>query len=219
MFGLKNLFSTILSGENKLQRQKKQLLRPEFGYIFDNPLANGWVSLDLEMTGLNPKNDHILSVGAVKIDKNEGYYSIDTGNCLSLICRPPVIPSHESIEIHGLRPADVENGLSYAEMANKLLPFIANRPIVGFCVDMDMAFLNAIIKPLLGVNLPNTLVDVSQLYQQKRYARNPELMGQPKHLNQLLDEFDIPRLSAHDAVNDAIMTAMLFVHLQTTKFY
>ncbi len=218
MFGLKKLFSNLISGEAKAERQKKQLLRPEFAHIFDKPSADSWVSLDLEMTGLNPKTDYILSVGAVRVDNQAGHFSIDTGNALSLICRPPVLPSRESIEIHGLRPTDVENGMNYETMLNELLPFIGNRPIIGFCIQMDMNFLQTVAKPMLGVALPNQLIDISQLYQQKRYARNPDMMGQPKHLNQLLDEFNIPRLPAHDAMNDAIMTAMLFTHVQTAKF-
>ena len=34
-----------------------------------------------------------------------------------------------------------------------------------------------------------------------------------KHLAALMDDYHIPRLPAHDALNDAIMTAMLFTHL------
>ena len=115
--------------------------------------------------------------------------------------------------IHGLRPIDVDNGLSYDEMLTQLLPMLKNRPIIGFCVDMDMAFLNAIAKPFLGVELANKLVDVSRLYQQNQHRHDPSQVGQLPHLNQLLEEYQIPRLPAHNALNDAIMTAMLFTHL------
>lgn len=93
-------------------------------------------SLDFEMTGLNPKTDHILSVGAVRLHRaGDASMQIDTGNALSLICRPPVMPSKETIVIHGLRPSDVEHGISYDEMLPLLLEFIGNRPIVGFAVN------------------------------------------------------------------------------------
>lgn len=200
--------------QNRLDRQRQQLLRPEYDYLFHPPPANEWVSLDCEMTGLNPKTDHILSVGAVRMVQDEAGFSIDTGNALSLICRPPVMPSRDSIEIHGLRPSDVENGISYEAMLAELLLFIGSRPLVGFCVDMDMAFLNAIAKPLLGVNLPNPLIDISQLAHQRQNSHNPEMASQPKHLNVLLQEYAIPKLPAHDALNDAVMTAMLWVYLQ-----
>ncbi|MFW2178440.1 MULTISPECIES: 3'-5' exonuclease [unclassified Moraxella] len=201
--------------QNKVARQKQSLLQPQYAHLFDTPPTDEWVSLDLEMTGLNPKTDHILSLGAVKIAKTAHGVEIDTGNALSLICRPPVMPSRDSIIIHGLRPSDVENGISYEAMLPQLLDFIGNRPVVGFCVDMDMAFINAITKPWLGVNLPNAMLDVSLLEQQHRQQanRNPDNVVKRKHLNELIDEFAIPRLPTHDSLNDAIMVAMVFAHL------
>ena len=208
---IKNLFSG-----QKLERQKQRLSKPEYAYLFDTPLSkvpNEWVSLDLEMTGLNAKQDYILSVGAVQVRKESNGFVIDTDSALSLVCRPPVMPTHDTIVIHGLRPIDVDNGLSYDEMLTQLLPMLKNRPIIGFCVDMDMAFLNAIAKPFLGVELANKLVDVSRLYQQNQHRHDPSQVGQIPHLNKLLEEYQIPRLPAHNALNDAIMTAMLFTHL------
>lgn len=205
--------SEFFSANGKRERQKKRLIRPEFEHLFSPTPVDKWVSLDLEMTGLNPKQDHILSIGAVHLEKTEQGLIIDSGNALSLVCRPPVMPTDETIVIHGLRPSDVENGLSYDEMLPILLNFIENRTVVGFCVAMDTAFLNTIVKPFLGVNLPNASIDVSQLHLQQQQRQNPNHIYQAKHLNQLLDEFHIPKLSAHDAVNDAIMTAMLFAHL------
>ena len=200
----------------KLERQRQQLSKPEYGYLFDTPLLtepNEWVSLDLEMTGLNPKHDHILSVGAVVIHQEPTGFVIDTDNALSIVCRPPVMPSHDTIVIHGLRPVDVKNGVSYEDMLSQLLPMIKSRPLVGFCIDRDVAFLQAIVKPFLGVQLLNNVIDVSVLHQQNQHRHDPNQVGQLKHLNQLLAEYNIPRLPAHDALNDAIMTAMLFTHL------
>lgn len=197
------------------ERQRAQLLKPNYGFLFDPPPSDEWVSLDLEMTGLNPKTDYILSVGAVRIYRDNSGFRIDTGQALSLVCRPPVMPSRESIIIHGLRPSDVENGMAYEGMLAELLEFIGSRPIVGFAIDRDMAFLNALIKPWLGVALPNRLLDVSRLEQDVRQqrSRQREVAVAPKHLNQLLDDYTIPRLPAHDAVNDAVMTAMVFCHV------
>ena len=205
---IKNMF-----GGQKLERQKQRLTKPEYNYLFDVEVPNEWVSLDLEMTGLNPKQDHILSVGAVVIHRENDGFVIDTDDALSIVCRPPVMPTDATIVIHGLRPIDVENGLSYDEMLSQLLPMLKNRPVVGFCVDMDMAFVNAVAKPFLGVELSNKLVDVSQLYQYNQHRHDPNQVGQLKHLTKLLEEYKIPQLPAHNALNDAIMTAMLFTHL------
>lgn len=196
--------------------QKSQLKTPEYAYLFDAASPNQWVCLDLELTGLNPKTDHILSVGAVKIDKHGDSFSIDTANALSIICRPPIMPDTKSIVIHGLRPMDVENGKSHEQMLDELLPFIGTRPIIGFCTSMDLSFINALVKPKLGVKLPHTLIDVATLDQRLRQKtnKNSDIPIDKRHLNELLTAYQIPILPAHDAVNDALMTAMLFCHLQ-----
>src|SRR5690554_3294517 len=114
----------------------RQLTRPEFKEMFQPPTPNQWVAIDCEMTGLNPKKDHLLSIAAIHINDSQ----ILSGEGLHLICRPPVMPKKDTIVIHGLRPLDVENGLSYEQMLDRLLPFIGNRPIVGYCPQLDLGF-------------------------------------------------------------------------------
>jgi DNA polymerase-3 subunit epsilon len=40
------------------------------------------------------------------------------------------------------------------------------------------------------------------------------LSGQSQHLTNILAHYNIPDLGAHDAYNDAIMTAMAFLHMR-----
>lgn len=190
--------------------QKKNLQRPELISMFDKPLADKWVSIDCEMTGLNPKKHHILSVAAIHINGD----TIDTGNGLHLVCRPPVMPDRDTIVIHGLRTADVEHGMSYDEMLALLLPFIDNRPIVGFCPQIDSGFLNPLVRRYMGVPLPNKVIDVRQLYSRRLAGHTQSIPSQDQHLTNILAHYDIPELGTHDAYNDAIMTAMAFLHLR-----
>ncbi len=190
--------------------QKTQLQRPELASMFTTPSAEQWVAIDCEMTGLNPKKHHLLSVAAIHINGN----TIDTGNGMHLVCRPPVMPDRDTIVIHGLRTADVEHGMSYDEMLTLLLPFIDNRPIVGFCTQLDMAFLNPLVKRYMGTTLPNKVIDVRQLYSRRMGDRTQGIPNQTQHLTNILAHYDIPELGVHDAYNDAIMTAMAFLHVR-----
>lgn len=126
--------------------QKNHLQRPELASMFNTPLADKWVAIDCEMTGLNPKKHHLLSIAAIHINGD----SIDTGNGLHLVCRPPVMPDRDTIVIHGLRTADVEHGMSYDEMLALVLPFIDNRPLVGFCPQIDTGFFEPFGQALYG---------------------------------------------------------------------
>lgn len=190
--------------------QKKQLTRPELAAMFEPPAPNHWVAIDCEMTGLNPKKHHLLSVAAIHINGN----TIDTGNGLHLVCRPPVMPDRDTIVIHGLRRADVEHGMSYEQMLAVLLPFIGNRPIVGFFPQIDTGFLNPLIKSYMGSPLPNEVIDVRLLYARQIGART-DMPNQCQQLRYILAHYDIPELGTHDAYNDAVMTAMAFLHVRT----
>lgn len=190
--------------------QYKQLQRAELASLFEPPIAGQWVAIDCEMTGLNPRKHHLLSVAAIHINGN----TIDTGNGLHLVCRPPVMPDRDTIVIHGLRSADVEHGMSYEEMLAVLLPFINNRPIVGFCPQIDTAFLNPLIKQYMGINLPNEVLDVRRLYSIRQGNCNPDNPNSTQQLPKILAHYNIPELGSHDAYNDAVMTAMAFLHVR-----
>lgn len=190
--------------------QKNQLQRPELASMFEPALAEQWVAIDCEMTGLNHRKNHLLSVAAIHVNGD----IIDTGNGLHLVCRPPVMPDGDTIVIHGLRTADVENGMSYDDMLALLLPFIGNRPIVGFCPQIDTAFLNPLVKNYMGTTLPNEVLDVRHLYG-RRMGDSPQgTPNQAHHLTNILAYYNIPELGTHDAYNDAVMTAMAFLHVR-----
>ena len=192
------------------QWQKNKLQRAELAPMFEPPIKDQWVAIDCEMTGLNPRKHHLLSVAAIHINGD----TIDTGNGLHLVCRPPVMPDRDTIIIHGLRSADVAQGLSYDEMLSMILPFISNRPIVGFCPQLDIAFLNPLIKQYMGTTLPNEVLDVRRLYSQRMGERDPNTPKASQQLSKILAHYNIPEFGSHDAYNDALMTAMAFLHVR-----
>ncbi|WP_227429133.1 3'-5' exonuclease [Psychrobacter sp. I-STPA6b] len=194
----------------KSQWYKRQLTQPELADMFAPPPEKQWVAIDCEMSGLNPKKHHLLSIAVIHINDN----TIDMGNGLHLVCRPPVMPTAETIVIHGLRPNDVEHGISYDEMLALVLPFISNRPIVGFCPQIDMAFLNPLAKQYMGTPLPNPVIDIRELYNRRTGNRTEGVSHHGQHLSQILTKYNIPDMGSHDAYNDAIMTAMAFLHLK-----
>lgn len=188
----------------------RQLTRPELKEMFQPPAPNQWVAIDCEMTGLNPKKDHLLSIAAIHINGSQ----ILSGEGLHLICRPPVMPKKDTIVIHGLRPLDVENGLSYEQMLDRLLPFIGNRPIVGYCPQLDLGFLNQITKSYMGTALPNSVIDIRDLYNRYSGNRTQGISHQAQQLSAICQQLKLPELEAHDAYNDALITAMAFLHLK-----
>ena len=60
------MFDSFLKNWNR-----KKLKDIRFDFLFEEPLANEYVCLDCETSGLNPQKDEILSIGAVHIKDNK----------------------------------------------------------------------------------------------------------------------------------------------------
>jgi DNA polymerase III subunit epsilon len=189
-------------------------LRDEsYGWMFEPYDGDEVVVFDTETTGLNTKKDEILSIGAVKVKGDR----ILTSESFEIFLKPSREISRESIKIHHIRPCDLENGLEPLDGAKKFLDFIGNRPLVGYYLEFDMAMMNRLIKPWLGCELPHHQIEVSGLYFDKKIALIPQ-GNIDLRFDTILRDLKIPRMGQHNALNDAIMTAMVYIKLQhTTK--
>ncbi|MPN49000.1 hypothetical protein SDC9_196613 [bioreactor metagenome] len=97
----------------------------------------------------------------------------------------------------------------------KFLEFVGNRPLVGYYLEFDVSMMNRMIKPWLGVTLPNRQIEVSGLYFDKKIALIPQ-GNIDLRFDTILKDLNIPRMGQHNALNDAIMTAMVYIKLQHT---
>ena len=120
----------------------------------------------------------------------------------------------EAIKIHRLRQSDVEQAPLIWKTVRSFLQFIGGRPLVGYYVDFDIAMLDKYILPLIGIELPNERIDVSRLYYKRKYGDAPPHTSIDLSFAAILHDLDIPILAQHDAFNDALMTAMMFVQLR-----
>ena len=188
---------------------RKRLKDKKYDFLFDEPLPNEYISLDCETTGLNPRRDEILSIGAVLIRDNK----ILMRNTFNIFLKPTKDINAESIKIHHIRPIDLENGMDPEEAIYKLLDFIGSRPIVGYYIKFDVTIISKYTKKFIGIKLPNKTIEVSSLYFKTR-KRSSEYQFIDLKFDTILKTLDIPALGKHDALNDAIMTAMMFLKLK-----
>ena len=188
---------------------RKNLLDPKYEWLFDSYTGDEVVVFDTETTGLNTKEDAILSIGAVKIRGNK----ILTSQSFEIFLKPSKEISAQSIKIHHIRPCDLEHAVDPLEAAHAFLEFIGNRPLIGYYLEFDMAMMNGLIKPWLGVTLPNKQIEVSGLYFDKKIALIPQ-GNIDLRFDTILQDLNIPRMGQHNALNDAIMTAMIYIKLQ-----
>ena len=194
---------------------KYKLKKSEFSFVFDDNIpANEYIVLDTETTGLNPKKDEILSIGATKIKDNK----ILASSSFEVFIKPSGKISHESIKIHRIRPDDLKNGVTIEEALRDLLHFIGNLTIVGYYIQFDINILNNYLKKFIGTKLPNKSIELSQMYY-KRYKKKSSYEYVDLKFDTIMNKLSLPPLSKHDALNDAIMSAMMFLKLKNLPLY
>jgi DNA polymerase-3 subunit epsilon len=72
--------------------------------------------------------------------------------------------------------------------------------------------INKYTKPKIGIKLPNKQIEVSALYFDKVIGKIPQ-GNIDLRFNTIMKKLDLPMMGKHDAINDAIMTAMIFLKL------
>ncbi len=187
---------------------KKNLKDDKYTYLFDNYSGDEYICFDCETTGLNPKVDDIISIGAVIIKDNK----ILTSRKFERFIKPKTSLQSESIKIHHIRACDLEDAKDIDNIILEFLEFIGNRPIVGYYLEFDVAMINKYIKPKIGITLPNKQIEVSALYYDKVVRTIPQ-GNIDLRFDTIMRKLDLPILSKHDAINDAIMTSMIFIKL------
>ena len=209
------MFDSFLKNWNR-----KKLKDIRFDFLFEEPLPNEYVCLDCETSGLNPQKDEILSIGAVHIKDNK----ILMRKTFNIFLKPSKNINVESIKIHHIRPVDLENGIDAQEAIYQLLDFIGSRPIIGYYIKFDVAIISRYTKEFIGIKLPNKTIEVSSMYY-KTIRKRSDYQFVDLRFDTILKKLDIPILGKHDALNDALMTAMIFLKLvylpsnKSTFFY
>lgn len=196
------------------QRQLRRLSDPAYAFVLEPPPPDEWVSLDCETTGLDVRRDHIVSIGAVRIQGQR----ILTSQRLELLVRPPHGVSADSVRIHQLRERDLEQGFPVQQAVLQLLEFIGSRPLVGYYLEFDVAMVNRVLRPVLGIALPQPCIEVSALYHDYKFRQLPPHRQQNPEIDlrfaTLMQDLGMPQSRAHDAVNDAVMAALAFIKLR-----
>ncbi len=191
---------------------KKNLTDEKYAYLFEKSPKDEFVCFDCETTGLDPKKDDIISIGAVKIKNN----TIKTSEKFVRFVKPKSKLHEDAIKVHHIREVDLENAQNIDDVIYEFLDFIGNRILVGYYLEFDIAMIDKYIKPKLGIRLPNRALEVSSIYHDYKQKAIPQ--GHiDLRFDTILKDLDLPHLGKHDALNDAIMTSFMFLKLKNTR--
>lgn len=155
-----------------------------------------YVSVDLEMSGLDPREDRILEIGAVKIEDGQ---IIER---LSLIVNPHRKISEDIKNLTGLDDDILSEGMEDYEAVAQFIDFAGNLPLVGHHIVSDIAFLKTCAKNH-KLNLNNKVVDTLKI------ARKLLPAEEKKNLKALCEYAKIDVANSHRALDDAHATHMV----------
>jgi DNA polymerase-3 subunit epsilon len=159
-------------------------------------------SLDFEATGLDFERDRIISLGVVPIENGR----IDVGRSVYELVDPGDVElSRESVTIHGLRPVDVRGASSTDTARETLRQALAGRFLITWYATVEASFLAR----LFGTRPTRWMrrsIDVRKLVVGLLGAEAGRLT-----LEQAAARFEVPVASPHHALDDALVTAQLFL--------
>jgi len=171
------------------------------------------VAIDCETTGLDRRRDEVIAIAAVKISGTK----ILTSERFVATVRSDAKMSPAAIKVHRLFEADVVVGRPVDEVIPDLLRFIGGRPLVGYYLEFDVAMLDKHVRRLLGFELPNPRIEVSELYYERKFGDAPPGTRVDLSFAAIMDDLKLPMLDQHDAYSDALMTAMIYLALRDLK--
>jgi DNA polymerase-3 subunit epsilon len=188
---------------------RRRLKDEAYAFLFDPEPAGELVSIDCETTALDIERAQLLAVAAIRIRGDR----ILTSERLELVVRPKGQPGEGGVLIHQLRPIDIERGVPADQAIEQVLRFIGSRPLVGYYLEFDVAILNRLVRPKIGIPLPNRQLEVSALYYDRKQKRLPPGSNIDLRFGTIRADLDLPEHAEHDAFNDALLAAMMYLRL------
>src|SRR5919109_635102 len=173
--------------------------------------------VDLELTGLDPSADEIVSYAAVSV--TGGRVSLADA-CHGLV-RPSRTPAPESIRVHGLREADLVDAPPLQEAVEELLAALTGRVLVAHVAEIEVGFLRAALSRF-GLGLRNPVVDTAAIGAELGRRQRRLRVRPPRHpaagesspgLSKLARVLGLPVHRPHQADGDALTAAQVFVAL------
>ncbi|MBU2623250.1 MAG: 3'-5' exonuclease [Proteobacteria bacterium] len=170
-----------------------------------------YLVFDTALTGLKLKKDSIVSIGAVKMAGGK----IEIGNTYYRLVAPRTDLTGQSVIIHGITPSEVSKEPDIDTLLPEFLGFCGNSIIVGHFISIDLGFINKEMMQLYGSPMKNQAVGTFILYQWiKQNEEEPcayhESGQEDISLSALADKYGISVSSAHNALDDAYVTAQIF---------
>jgi DNA polymerase-3 subunit epsilon len=165
------------------------------------------IALDFETTGLDLDRDEVISFGMIPIRDGR----IDLSGQLYQEVAPGVGPSQSSIRIHHLRAQDLATAPAMQDVADAFRSALSGRFILAWAAEVEIAFLRKVFGGGRRAWRRRT-IDVRTLIMAVERPSGDARLGPGYYaLSAAATRFGVPVEQTHHALDDAFMTAELFL--------
>ena len=163
------------------------------------------IVFDTETTGLDPYQGHrLIEIGCIEL-----FNRFPTGQTFHVYVNPERDVPAEAFAVHGISAEQLKDKPRFAEIADDLLAFLGDAPLVAHNAMFDLGFLNAELERVgRGLVARERLIDTLLLARR----RHP---GGSNRLDDLCTRYGIDnsRRTKHGALLDAELLAEVYLEL------
>ncbi len=166
-------------------------------------MLKSYIAFDVETTGLNPLEDEILEIGALKVREGR------VAERFMEFIRPTLSVPPAITALTGITDEMIAGARSRRQVVADFLDFCGDDILIGHNVSFDYSFMKC---SAAADGLPFEKMGIDTLKIAQKVHRDLE----SKSLGSLCDYYHIENRSAHRAYHDALATAKLY---QTLAHY
>ncbi|TBV83399.1 MAG: 3'-5' exonuclease [Desulfobulbaceae bacterium] len=182
----------------------------------NKPLADyEFIVFDTELTGLE-RHDEIVSIGAVRIRNLQ----IMVGDTFYVKVKPQKKLPKKTTLIHRITPQEIENAPPLSTVLPKFIAYCGKSLLVGHYIGLDIAYLNQAYRHHYGAPVSNFCLDtmrMAQTYTEMQWQLHLDHLqteaSASYSLAALNTRYKLPEFTHHNAYEDALQTAYLFIFL------
>jgi DNA polymerase-3 subunit epsilon len=165
------------------------------------------LAVDFETTGLDAKQDKLLSVGFITLKKQQ--MSLKTS--YHQIIKTQAQLEESNVIIHYITDSQKEQGQALSTVVETLLQALAGKVMLVHFARIEKQFLTEACLELYGMAPTFPMIDTLALAKRRLDKRDVAYDPSELRLTNLRRKFELPEHHAHNALNDAIATAELFM--------
>ncbi len=163
------------------------------------------VLFDTETTGFEPlTGDRVIEIAAIELEND-----LPTGKQFYALLDPERDIPSDSTRVHGITSAHVGGKPKFAEVAEEMLKFFGDSPLIAHNAPFDFGFITAELERIGRPALDKSrMIDTLVLAKQR-------FPGMPNSLDALCRRFeiDLSARTTHNALLDCLLLADVYVEL------